>query len=401
MKKQLKKFFKILGPGLVTGAADDDPSGIATYSIAGSATGTNLLWSAFLTWPLMAGVQMMCARIGIVTEKGLTQVLAKKFPKSFLILLAILLLIANVVNIAADLAGMADAVEVLSGFNSSSCIIIFGCLISYAIIKFRYQQIANVLKWLTLSLFTYISVAFLIKPDWSLILKQTLTFKMPQGQEWSMLVAILGTTISPYLFFWQTAQEKEEKIKAQLSERALDVGVGTFLSNLVMFFIILTTALTLNKAGITNITSTKEAAEALRPLAGDSAMLLFTIGIISVGFLAIPTLAASSAYAFAEIFNWRQGLDSKFREAPTFYTIIMFSIAVAILLDSLNINPLKTLFYSSIVNGLIAPILLVGIFLVARDKKIMNNRPSSKLNQVVVLLTIILMTAAAIAMIVG
>ncbi len=416
MKKQkknlIKRFFSNLGPGLITGAADDDPSGVATYSIAGAQFGTSLLWMAWVTWPLMAAVQMMCARIGMVTGQGLASALSQKIPKPVLKIFCVALLVTNIINIAADLAGMADAVELLTGINSRITVIIFGIGITVAIIKFRYSQIANILKWLALSLLAYIITAFIIRPDWSLVAQQTFSFSFSGKKEtWQTIVAILGTTITPALFFWQASQEVEEEkslgrnleqrkkaTKIELTNRMMDVGAGTFLSNIVMFFIILTTALTLNAKGIVNITSSKEVAEALRPLAGDLATLLYTTGIVAVGFLAIPTLAGSAAYAFAETFHWSHGLDQKWHKAKSFYIVIFISIMAGIGLDFTDINPIQALFWSGVVNGLLAPFLMVGIFLVARDKKIMNGQTSSKLNQSVVALTTLLMFIASVAM---
>jgi NRAMP (natural resistance-associated macrophage protein)-like metal ion transporter len=409
----LRRFFSALGPGLVTGAADDDPSGIATYSIAGAQLGTSLLWMAWVTWPLMAAVQMMCARIGMVTGQGLAGALSKKIPKSLLIIFCFALLIANIINIAADLAGMADAAQLLTGLSSHMYVVIFGAGIGFSIVRFRYYQIANTLKWLALSLFAYVITAFIIHPDWSLVAQQTFSLSIPKGKEtWETMVAILGTTISPYLFFWQAAQEVEEEkamgrrmrsrrigvTNVELMDRMMDVGAGTFLSNIVMFFIILTTALTLNAHGLTNITSSKEAAEALRPLAGNLAMLLYTVGIVAVGLLAIPTLAGSAAYAFAETFVWSHGLDEKLKQARSFYAVIILSVLCGTGLDFLHINPVSALFWSAVVNGLLAPFLLIAIFLVARDKKIMVGQPSSLLNQMTVAISTMLMFAAAIGM---
>jgi Mn2+/Fe2+ NRAMP family transporter len=409
----VRRFFNALGPGLITGAADDDPSGIATYSIAGAQLGTSLLWMAWFSWPLMAFIQMMCARIGMVTGQGLAGALAKKIPKPVLVVFCIALLIANTINIAADLSGMADAAELMSGVSSHIYVVLFGVGIGYAIIKFRYYQIANVLKWLALALFAYVVTAFLIHPDWSLVAHETFTIRWPHDQAtWEMIVAILGTTISPYLFFWQAAQEVEEEkamgrrmlveregaTKDELLDRMLDVGTGTLLSNVVMFFIILTTALTLNAHGITHIETSKQAAEALRPLAGNLAMLLYTVGIIAVGLLAIPTLAGSAAYAFAETFDWSQGLDEKFKQALAFYAVIGGSVICGIALDFLNINPVQALLWSAIVNGVLAPFLLVGILLVACDKIVMKGQRSSLASIAIVVVATLLMFAAGIAM---
>src|ERR1700730_10054412 len=412
-KNPIKWFFSNLGPGLISGAADDDPSGIATYSSAGALLGTGQLWTALITWPLMASVQMMCARIGMVTGQGLAGALRKKFPKPLIAIAALALLIANTINIGADLSGMADAAEMLSGINSHYFVIFFGLGIAVATVRFRYHQIANVLKWLALTLFASVITGFVIGPDWSKVAHDTFVPSLPKGHEgWAMLVAILGTTISPYLFFWQSSQEVEEEkaigrrmlawrqgaTRREIGVRKMDVGTGTFFSNLVMYFIILSTALTLHAHGTTNIETTKQAAEALLPLAGKLAYLLFTVGIIGVGFLAIPTLAGSAAYAFAETFHWRQGLDSKFTSARAFYGVIILSTLMGVALHFADVNPVKALYWTAIINGLLAPFLMVGVWLVASDRKIMQTQPSSQLGLASVGITTLLMFAAAIGM---
>jgi NRAMP (natural resistance-associated macrophage protein)-like metal ion transporter len=412
-RNPIVRFFANLGPGLITGAADDDPSGIATYSSAGALLGTGQLWTALITWPLMASVQMMCARIGMVTGEGLGGALRKKFPKPLIVIAALALLVANTINIGADLAGMADAAEMLSGIKSHYFVIVFGLAIAVATVRCRYHQIANVLKWLALTLFAYVITGFVIGPDWSKVAHDTFVPSLPKSHEgWAMLVAILGTTISPYLFFWQSSQEVEEEkavgrrmvawrrgaTRREIGMRQLDIGTGTFFSNLVMYFIILSTALTLHAHGTTNVETTKQAAEALLPLAGKFAYLLFTVGIIGVGFLAIPTLSGSAAYAFAETFHWRQGLDSKFKAARAFYAVVILSTVMGVVLDFAGVNPVKALYWTAIINGLLAPFLLVGVWLVASDRKIMCNQPSSRLGLVSVGLTTLLMFAAAIGM---
>ena len=404
---------KSLGPGIITGAAGDDPSGIATYSVAGAQLGTKLLWTALLTWPMMAAVQMMCARIGEVTGQGLGGNFRQRFPRWLLLIFGVALLAANTINIAADLAGMADAAEMLSGINAHLFVVVFGLLISWATVRLRYHQIANVLKWLVLVLFAYPITAFVVGADWSRVVHDTLVPSIPHTRdEWSMLVAILGTTISPYLFFWQASEEVEEEKAAgqstlakrrgatlqELELRKIDVGVGAFFSNMVMFFIILTTAITLNRHGITHIETTRQAAEALRPLAGKFASTLFTLGIVGVGFLAIPTLAGSTAYAFAETLRWRQGLDKKLKQARWFYGLILLSTGVGIGLDFAGINPVKALYWTAVINGLLAPFLLVAILVVAADKKLMQGQPSSRLGWTVVAITAVAMFAAGVAM---
>ena len=409
------RVFRMMGPGVITGAADDDPSGIATYSIAGAQLGTGLLWTSLATWPLMGAVQMMCARIGMVTGEGLASGLRKKIPRWICIVFVIALLIANTINVGADLAGMADAAELLTGWNSHFFVVLFGVLIAVVTVRFRYHQIAQVLKWLVLSLGAYVLTAFITRPEWTSVIRDTLLPHWPADRDtWGMIVAIMGTTISPYLFFWQAAQEVEEdKAKGrrmliqrhgatenELMNRKIDVGLGTFFSNAVMFFVILSCAMTLHRSGITQISTTKEAAEALRPLAGPFATLLYTVGLIGVGFLAIPTLAGSAAYAFAETFDWPEGLDESYEGAREFYVILILSVACGIVMDFLSLPPIKTLYWTAVINGLLAPFLLIGIYLVASDKKLMQGQPSSGLSRAVVALTIGAMFGAGIALIV-
>jgi NRAMP (natural resistance-associated macrophage protein)-like metal ion transporter len=409
----MRSLLKSLGPGIITGAADDDPSGIATYSVAGAQLGTSLLWTALLTWPLMAAVQIMCARIGKVTGQGLAANFKQRFPRWLLLVFVVALLVANTINIGADLAGMADAAAMLSGVNSHWFVIAFALVISWATVRLQYKQIANVLKWLVLVLFAYPITAFVVGADWGQVLRDTFVPTIPSSKDqWAMLVAILGTTISPYLFFWQASEEvEEEKADGQtnlvqrrgataqeLELRNIDVGVGAFFSNMVMFFIILATAVTLNRHGITHIETSRQAAEALRPFAGNFAATLFTVGIIGVGFLAIPTLAGSTAYAFAETLGWRQGLNLKLRQARWFYALILVSTGVGVALDFIGINPVKALYWTAVINGLLAPFLLVAILLVAADRKLMQGQPSSRLGWAVVAITTAAMFIAGVAM---
>jgi NRAMP (natural resistance-associated macrophage protein)-like metal ion transporter len=409
----IRALLRSLGPGIITGAADDDPSGIATYSIAGAQLGTKLLWTALLTWPLMAAVQMMCARIGKVTGRGLAGNLKQRFPRWLLLAVVIALLIANTINIAADLAGMADAASMLSGINSRWFVVVFALLISWATIRLEYRQIASVLKWMVLVLVAYPITAFVVGADWGQVLRDTLIPSMPHARnEWATLVAILGTTISPYLFFWQASEEVEEEKSAgqstlasrrgatpeELELRNIDVGVGAFFSNTVMFFIILTTAITLNRHGIVNIETSRQAAEALRPFAGNFAATLFTLGVVGVGFLAIPTLAGSTAYGFAETLGWRQGLNKKLTGARWFYALILGSTGMGVALDFVGINPVRALYWTAVINGLLAPFLMVAILIVAADKRLMQGQPSSRLGWIVVAIATIAMFAAGIAM---
>jgi NRAMP (natural resistance-associated macrophage protein)-like metal ion transporter len=409
----VRAFWKSLGPGIVTGAADDDPSGIATYSVAGAQYGTALLWTALFTWPLMIAVQTMCARIGMVTGQGIAGALRHKFPRSVLLVAAIALFIANTINVGADLSGMADAAELLTGVNSHIWVVVLGVGIAVATVRLRYAVLAAGLKWLALTLVAYVITALYVGPTWSVVAHDTFVPTMPHvGGAWATLVAILGTTISPYLFFWQASQEVEEE-KAigrrrvadrvgaaphEIRTREIDIGVGTFFSNAAMFFIILATALTLHRAGMTKLETSRQVAEALRPLAGRFAALLYTIGLLGTGALAIPTLAGSGAYAFAEIFRWRQGMDEPYTRAPGFYAAFVCSVAIGIGLDFTNVNAVSALYWTAVINGVLAPFLLVGILIAASDATLMHGQPSSRPARLVVALTALVMFAAAIGM---
>ena len=409
----VSRFFDSLGPGLIAGAADDDPSGIATYSIAGAQLGTGLLWTAVITWPLMSAVQMMCARIGMCSGYGLAHALKRKLPRSVVAIAAMALLVANIINIGADFSGMADASEMLTGLDSRIFVVLFGVGIGAATVWLPYAKIAGVLKWLALFLFAYVLTAIVVRPNWLTVLRDTFIPTLPRGgAAWSTLVAILGTTISPYLFFWQASQEvEEEKVlgrtttiarrgatELEIIMRRIDVLTGAFFSNAVMFFIIITTAVTLHSNGIRHIETTRQAAEALRPLAGSGCFLLFTAGIIGTGLLAIPTLAGSAAYALAETFGWKQGLDEKVEKARAFYAVVLLAIAMGIAIDFARINPVKAMYWSAVINGLLAPFLLIGILMVSRDREIMHNQPSSRSTQIIVGATAVAMFAAGIAM---
>lgn len=402
----------LLGPGLVSGAADDDPSGIVTYSIAGAQLGTSMLWTALLTFPLMAAVQMMCARIGMATGIGLTAALRKKIPKPALYLAALSLFAANTINIGADLSGMADVANLLTGIHPAIFVLGFSAVIIFATIRFKYNAIASMLKWLACSLFAYVITAFIVSPNWPKILVETFSIAWPRNHaQWSTLVAILGTTISPYLFFWQASQEVEmEKARGQrtvssrrgadlheLNQRGIDVGVGAFFSNMIMYFIILTTALTLHRNGITQLESSKDAVKALTPLAGHFASLLYAVGLIGIGLLAVPVLAGSAAYVFSETFAFRQGLDEKLSRARGFYGILSLSIIFGMALTFAPVKPMDALFWSAVINGLLAPFVLVGILLAACDRALMQNQPSPMLARITVAITTAGMFAAGVA----
>lgn len=411
MVKKLKKIFSKLGPGIITGASDDDPSGIVTYSIAGASTGYGFLWTALLTFPLMAAVQEMCARIGLVTEKGLAGNIRVHFrSKHLLFLLAFMIIIANTINIGADLAGMAAAATLFIPVSPLIIALIITIVIIFLMVNFPYRFIASKLKWLTFALFAYIGSALITKQDWGQIIFSTFVPHLAFNQSSiTILVAILGTTISPYLFFWQTAEEVEEikeeekqkhrKVivtKHELKNIREDVNLGMFLSNLVMFAIIATTASTLYRFGVNEIETAEQAAQALEPIAGRASSLLFTLGIIGTGLLAIPVLAGSAAYAVAEIFGWKEGLNQSFRQAKAFYAIIIVSTALGFLMNLLGINPFKALFYTAVIYGLMSPILVLAILLLANNKNIMGNAKNGLATNILGGLTFVIMGAAAI-----
>jgi NRAMP (natural resistance-associated macrophage protein)-like metal ion transporter len=410
---RLQRILRALGPGLVTGTADDDPSGIATYSIVGAQTGPALLWTAFMTWPLMAMVQLMCARVGMVSGRGLAGALRAKFSHKVLVVASLALFAANAINIGADLSGMADAASLLTRLSSTLWVLVFATFIGWATIAWGYDRLARVLKWLGLILLAYVVTGIYIKPPWGEVVQAALRPHRPtRAAEWQALVALLGTTISPYLFFWQASQEvEEEKAKGrrtiakrrhatrpELVDRRIDVVVGTLASNLVMFFIILTTAYTLHAHGITHLESSKQIAQALRPLVGSGAEALYTAGLVGTGMLAIPTLAGSAAYAFAEILGWRQGMDERFGRAPAFYLVVIVALMVGVGMNLVGVNPVKALYLSAVVNGVLAPFLLTGIVWTAADRKVMAGQPSSRLSLAVVGATALVMAVAAVAM---
>ena len=407
---KIKKVFKILGPGLVTGASDDDPSGIATYSQAGAQFGYATLWTALITFPLMAAIQGMCARIGIVTTQGLTVTLKNHYPKSILYLMLLFSFPAITLNIGADIQGMgAVGHMMLPQIPAFVFSITFTAILMFIIIKYPYQKLAMILKWLCLSLLLYIIVPFLIKQDWGTVLKNTFVPAIKFNKEFlSILVAILGTTISPYLFFWQATMEAEDrqhsKRKIMVNKRILndmkeDVNIGMFLSNVVMFFIILTTGSVLYKAGIRQIDTVDQAAKALEPLAGKLTYLIFTIGVIGTGLLAIPVLAGSQSYMLAETFGWDAGLDKKFPKAKPFYITIIVSLLIGLSLDFIGISPIQALVYTAILYGITAPVLIAVIMHIGNNKKVMKEFTNSKLSNFLGGLTLLLMTAAAIALI--
>ncbi len=410
---RVRKFFANLGPGLITGAADDDPSGISTYSVTGASFGYMPLWTALFSFPLMAAVQLMCARLGLVTGRGLAGVVRLNYPRSVLWGACALLIVANVFNIGADLGGMAEATEMMTGIKSYYWTPLYTILIISLLFFSSYRQIARIFKWLTLVLFAYIAAAFLARPDWGSVLSATFVPHV----EWSSaflatFVGILGTTISPYLFFWQASQEVEHeraqgRITVELREGATDeelrvartdVFTGMFFSNLVMYFIILTTAATLHAHGQTNIETAREAAEALRPLAGNGAYLLFTLGLIGTGMLAVPVLAGSAAYAVAEAKDWRGTLEDRPRLSRKFYAVVAVSMVLGLVLDFVGFNAVKMLFYSAVLNGVLAPPLVVLVVLLTSKPEVMGTRVSSRPLRYLGWATAAIMTAAAVGM---
>lgn len=403
------KVLKILGPGLVTGASDDDPSGIATYSQAGAQFGFATLWTALLTFPLMASIQGMCARIGLVTGAGLTVTLKDHYPKLILYAMLLFGFPAITLNIGADIQGMgAVAHMVAPAVPSWLFSILFTGILLFIIIQYPYQKVAKILKWLCLSLLLYIVVPFLVREDWGMIFRNTFIPTLKFDKEFfGILVAILGTTISPYLFFWQATMEAEDRKhkntvivnKAMMNDMKLDVNIGMLLSNCVMFFMILTAATVLFKGGIHKIETIDQAAKALEPLAGNMSYALFTIGVIGTGLLAIPVLAGSQSYMLAETFGWEAGLDKKFPQARPFYLSIVVSLLVGLSLDFMGVSPVKALLYTAILYGLTAPVLIAIILHIGNNKAIMGKYTNSRLSNILGFITLVLMTAAAVGLI--
>ncbi len=407
---RIKKYWQILGPGLITGASDDDPSGIATYSQAGAGFGFATLWTAIITFPLMATVQEMCARIGMVTKEGLTGTIKKKYPKSILYLMALFSFPAITLNIGADIQGMgAVANLIIPQIPTFAFSIIFTALLISFIITFPYQKISAVLKWLCLSLLLYMVVPFLVHANWVEVMKSTFIPTIHFNKAFfEILVAILGTTISPYLFFWQATMEAEgillskERIiitKRILNKMKVDIDFGMLFSNLVMFFIIFTTGAVLYTAGIRQIDTVGQAAKALEPLTGKLTYLLFAVGVIGTGFLAIPVLAGSLSYILAETFNWKQGLDKKFQQAKGFYITLIVSLIVGLSLEFLGISPIKALIYTAVLYGLTAPVMIAVIMHICNNKKVMGDFTNKRWSNVLGSITLILMSIAGITLI--
>lgn len=407
-----RRFFSSLGPGLVTGAADDDPSGISTYSVAGATFGYLPLWTALASFPLMAAVQLMCARLGIVTGLGLAGVIRRRYSRWVLWGSCALLIVANVINIAADLGGMAEATQMVTGAPVALSVPLYGVVIVSLLMWSSYRTIARVFKWLTLVLLAYVVTAFVAHVDWREALYMTLAPHVEWSRSFfSVLVAILGTTISPYLFFWQAAQEVEEEraigrnlakrrgaTREELAACRTDVMTGMFASNAIMYFIILTTAATLHAHGQTSITTAREAAEALRPLAGAGAYWLFTLGLIGTGILAVPVLAGSCAYAIAEAAAWRGSLNRKPRNARKFYMVLAVSMALGVALNYAGLNAIALLFTTAVINGVLAPPLILIVLLLTGDRAVMGDAVNSRPLAVFGWLAFVVMVVAALGL---
>ncbi len=410
----LQRWFGTLGPGLITGAADDDPSGISTYSVAGAAYGYATLWIALLTFPLMAAVQLMCARLGIVTGRGLAAAVRIYYPRWVLWGACSILVVANVINIGADLGGMAEATQLITGIRPLVWIPFYAFVIIGLLFWASYKLIARIFKWMTLVLFAYVLASFYAHADW----KHALAVTFVPHLEWSrgflaVLVGILGTTISPYLFFWQAAEEVEEeralgRTLAQRKDATIgdlrsaraDTIAGMFFSNFIMYFIILTTAATLHAHGQTDIATARQAAEALRPLAGNGAYLLFTLGLIGTGMLGVPVLVGSCAYAVAGGATWRNSMADRPKSAPAFYAVMATAMALGLALNYLGFNAVKMLFWSAVINGLLAPPLILLVILLTSNRKVMGKHVNPPLLRYLGWATFVVMVAAAAGLII-
>lgn len=409
----IRRFLNRLGPGLITGASDDDPSGIGTYTQAGAALGFATLWTAIVTLPLMIVVQHICAKVGMVSGRGLAGVLHRYYSKKLLYPVVTGLVIANTINAGVDIAAIAAAINMFVPVPISAMVVPIAVAIVVLQVWGSYHLIVKTFKWLTLSLFAYVIAAFLAKPDWFVVLKATFVPQITFSPEYiTTIVAILGTTISPYLFFWEASEEVEEEksegrthvsqrrgaTDAEIKKEKIDTVIGMLFCNIVFYFVIVSAGATLHVTGQTNIQSATEAAQALRPLAGNFATVLFGIGLIGAGLLAIPVLTGSAAYAVAETFNWPSGLDEKPRHAKKFYGVIAVSTLVGVVIDFVGINPISALFWTAVINGVVAPTLLVVVMLVSNNKRVMGDRTNGVATNIVGWLATAIMFAAAGAM---
>ena len=410
---KLRTYLRVLGPGLITGASGDDPSGIGTYSQTGAQFGYAQLWAALFTFPLQAAIQGICARIALQTGRGLAANIRKYYPAPILYFYIALLFIANTINLGVDLGAMAASAKLLFGLPVLLWLAGMTLLTAVLEIFIPYRQYAKVLRILTFTLFAYVIGAFFASGNWGQAFRNTFipTFQFNQKYLFN-LVAILGTTITPYMFFWQANQEVEEEIeegkrtesqrkgvsKTELKWMRTDVISGAFFSNIVFWFIIFTTASALHQHGITNIDSATKAAEALKPLAGNLAYALFAVGIIGTGLLAVPILAGSAAYAVSETFKFREGLSLKPREAPSFYGVIGLATLLGAGINLIGINPISALYYAAVINGIVAPLLLLMVMLISNNHKIMNGKTNGRLSNILGWITTIAMAVAAVAL---
>jgi Mn2+/Fe2+ NRAMP family transporter len=409
-------FVRALGPGLITGVSDDDPSGIGTYSSVGARYGLFIIWMAAWLLPIMLAVQEVCARIGIVTNRGLSGVLSKHYRKKYVAIAVALLILANVINIGADLGAMSASLRMLIGINFYIGIILFALVSILLEVFIGYHIYVKILKWLTISVFAYVITGIIIHPDWLAVAKEAIVPHIIFNREYIFaMIAVFGTTITPYLFFWQASEEVEENklahqfiskgdksfsLRERIVKMRTDVGAGMILANMVFFFIVLTTAQVLFKNGIQNIDSAEQAALALKPLAGNYAFILFAAGIIGTGLLAVPVLAGSGAYALSEIMKWQEGLELKFSQARKFYLVIIMSIVVGLALNLFHINPIAALYYAAFINGIIALPLLAVIMIIGDNKEIMGAETHPLWIKIFGWLSVVFMCAAIVALVV-
>lgn len=413
--KKIKSIFRLLGPGFITGASDDDPSGIATYSQTGAQFGYGLLWTAVFSTPFMMVIQEMCGRIGMVTGKGLAGVIRTHYVRPVLYVSILLLLVANTINIGADLGAMAEAGQLI--LHLPFTVLLFSMTVVTLILEvfISYKVYARFLKYLTFALFAYIITAFVVKQEWTKIIFATFVPSFSLSKEYLLnIVAILGTTISPYLFFWQAGEEVEEEVakgklhvmgagiprvnKRDILDMRLDTAAGMIFSNLVMWFIIVTTASTLNAHNITHIETASQAASALKPFAGDLAFLLFALGIIGTGLLAVPILAGSASYALSEAFGWKEGLYRTFKQAHGFYAVIALATILGLAVNFTGVKPFTLLYYTAVLNGIVAPPLMILILLIANNRKIVGQHINSRLENLLGIIITGIMAACSLAL---
>lgn len=407
--KRLRKIWRYLGAGLVTGAADDDPAGITTYAIAGSRLGFSSLWTAFFTYPLMTAIQEMCARIGIITKMGLAGVLKKHYPFWMLIIVALLMVSSNTFNIGADISGMSAATNLIIPWISAKALaFIYSLLIIYMMVFWNFKKMVKYFKWLSITLLFYVAAAFFVSHDWTEIFKKLITPNLHFNKETiSLIVAIFGTTISPYLFFWQTTEEAieeknhhhehrdihDEKLKKEVIHMEKDVAFGMFFSNFIMFFVMVLSATLFFNSG-TDIKTIDQLSLLLGPLLGKFGQFIFVLAIVGTGLLVIPVLAGGSAYIISETLGLKEGLDKKLGRAKEFYAVIIVSVALALVMNYFNLEPVKLLFYTALFHGIISPILILTILSISNNKKIMGSYVNSSISNILGFGVFLIMTVA-------